>query len=296
MTRGRFAHWGTRAVLAAASIPAFMAASATGAYAQFVGAPRPGQMGLPEPVTEIAREINFVHDAILMPIITIISLFVLALLIYAMTKFSEKNNPTPTATTHNAALEVAWTVIPVLILIFIAAFSFPLLTKQLVIPKADHVIKVTGNSGWAWTYTYPREEAGGFEFVQKILPQEDLPAGKLRLLDVDNEAVVPVNKVIKVQVTADAAGIIHSFVIPSFGIRIDAVPGRLNETWFKAEREGIYYGQCSKLCGKDHAYMPLVIRVVSEEKYREWLKEAAKKYASGGQGAPQVQFADAAAR
>jgi cytochrome c oxidase subunit II len=286
MTRGMFASFGNRAATAGATLAAWAGAS-SGAFAQeqFIGAPRPGQMGLPEPVTSIAREINFAHDVILLPIITVICLFVLGLLIYAMSKFSEKNNPVPTTTTHNAAIEVAWTVVPVLILIFIAAFTFPLLTRQLVIPKADHVIKVTGNSGWTWTWNYPVEEGGGFEFVQKLLPQEDLPAGKLKLLDVDNEAVVPVNKVIKVQVTADAAGIIHSFAIPSFGVRIDAVPGRLNETWFKAEREGIYYGQCSKLCGKDHAYMPSVIRVVSEEKYKEWLAQARKQFGEAPAGA-----------
>lgn len=290
MTRDRFAHKFGRAVLTAGSVFIALAASVQASMAQFVGAPRPGQMGMPEAATSIAHEINFAHNAILLPIITVICLFVLALLIWVMTRFNERVNPEPVAITHNAALEVAWTVIPVLILIFIAAYTFPLLTRQLTIPKADHVIKVTGNSGWTWTWNYPKEEGGGFEFVAKLLPQEDLPAGKLKLLDVDNEAVVPVNKVIKVQVTADVAGIIHSFVIPYFGVRVDAVPGRLNETWFKAEREGVYYGQCSKLCGKDHAYMPVVIRVVSEEKYKEWLVEARKKHAS----APgTVQFAQA---
>ncbi|MGE3246718.1 MAG: cytochrome c oxidase subunit II [Beijerinckiaceae bacterium] len=253
--------------------------ASTAAHAQFVGAPRPGQMGLPEAVTPVAHEMNFFHNAILLPIITVISLFVLVLLLIVMHKFKEAANPAPSRTTHNAALEVAWTVVPIMILLFIAAFSFPLLTHQLVIPKADHTIKVTGNPSWAWTWTYPKEEGGGFEFTSRLLDQANLPPGKLKLLDVDNEAVVPVNKIIRVQVTADVVGIIHSFVMPNFGIRVDAVPGRLNETWFKAEKEGIYYGQCSKLCGKDHAYMPAVIRVVSEEKYKEWLAEAKKKFA-----------------
>ena len=255
-------------------------AQAQTAGEQIVGAPRPNQIGMPEAVTDIGHEINLFHDAILLPIITIISLFVLGLLIYVSMKFHESKNPVPTRTTHNAVLEVAWTVIPVLILLFIAAFSFPLLTKQLVLPKADHTIKVSGTPGWAWQWTYPKEENGGFDFISKLLDQDKLPAGKLRLLDVDNEAVVPVNKIIRVQVTADPAGIIHGFVIPSFGIRVDAVPGRLNETWFKADKEGIYYGQCSKLCGKDHAYMPAVIRVVSEEQYKQWLAEAKKKFAA----------------
>ena len=262
------------------------------AHAQVIGAPRPGQLQLPEAVTEVGHDINFFHDAILLPIITVICLFVLGLLIYVSTKFHETNNPVPNKVTHNAVLEVAWTVVPVLILLFIAAFSFPQLTKQLVLPKADHTIKVTGTPGWAWQWTYPKEENGGFDFIAKLLDQDKLPAGKLRLLDVDNEAVVPVNKIIRVQVTADPAGIIHSFVIPSFGVRVDAVPGRLNETWFKAEKEGIFYGQCSKLCGKDHAYMPVVIRVVSDAKYKEWLDDAKKKFASSDSP---VRFADASA-
>lgn len=270
---------GARQLWATAAATGATALAATAAHAQYVGAPRPNQIGLPDPVTSIAREMNFFHDAILLPIITVICLFVLALLIIVMQKFKEAANPTPSRTTHNAALEVAWTVLPIMILLFIAAFSFPLLTKQLVLPKADHTIKVTGNASWAWTWTYPKEEGGGFEFTSRLLEQDSLPAGKLKLLDVDNEAVVPVNKIIRVQVTADVVGIIHSFVIPNFGIRIDAIPGRLNETWFKAEKEGVYYGQCSKICGKDHAYMPVVIRVVSEAKYKEWLAGAKKNFA-----------------
>ncbi len=275
----------------AGGLVANLLTGATAAQAQFVGLAKPGQMGLPEPVTAQARDMNFFHDAILLPIITVISLFVLILLLIVMNKFKESANPEPSKTTHHAGLEVAWTVVPIMILLFIAAFSFPLLTQQLVIPKADHTIKVTGNASWAWTWTYPKEEGGGFEFTSRLLDQENLPKGKLRLLDVDNEAVVPVNKRIRVQVTADVVGIIHSFIIPNFGIRIDAVPGRLNEVHFKAEKEGVYYGQCSKLCGKDHAYMPVVIRVVSEEKYKQWLVEAKKKFAA----APaKVRFALAA--
>jgi cytochrome c oxidase subunit 2 len=258
-----------------------------------IGAPRPGQMGLPEPVTPIAREMNFFHDAILLPIITVICLFVLALLVIVVAKYNEKANPTPSRTTHHTGLEVAWTVIPVLILVVIAVPSFRLLNHQLTMPEADMTIKVTGNSSWAWTWTYPKEEGGGFEFQTRLLDQDKLPAGKLKLLDVDNEAVVPVNKTVRLQVTADVVGIIHSFVIPSFGVRLDAVPGRLNETWFRAEKEGIYYGQCSKLCGKDHAYMPAVIRVVSEQEYKAWLEKARKEFAAA-EDAP-VRLADAGA-
>ena len=262
------------------------------AAAQTVFAPRPHQMGLPEPATPIAREMHFFHDAILLPIITVICLFVLALLIYVVSKFNEKANPTPSKTTHHTGLEVAWTVLPVVILVIIAIPSFRLLNNQLTMPNADMTVKVTGNSSWAWTWTYPKDEGGGFEFQSRLLDQANLPADKLRLLDVDNEAVVPVNKTVRLQVTADVVGIIHSFVIPSFGVRIDAIPGRLNETWFRAEKEGIYYGQCSKLCGKDHAYMPIVLRVVSEDAYKAWLEKARKEFA---QNASPVQVADATA-
>ncbi|WP_409371474.1 cytochrome c oxidase subunit II [Methylocella sp. CPCC 101449] len=266
----------------AGSLAAIGAATAAWpALAQgMVGAPRPGQISLPESVTVIGHEIDFFHNAILLPIITVICLFVLALLIYIVLKFNARANPVPSKTTHHALLEVAWTVVPVLILLGIAIPSFRLLNHQLIIPDADLTVKVTGNASWAWTYSYPKDEGGGFEFQSRLLDQDTLAPGKLRLLDVDNEAVVPVNKVVRMQVTADVVGIIHSFVVPAFGVRIDAVPGRLNETWFKAEKEGIYYGQCSKLCGKDHAYMPIVFRVVSEEAYKAWLLEGQKKFAA----------------
>jgi cytochrome c oxidase subunit 2 len=283
------------AVAAGAALSgALLSASAAVAQgADFVlGAPRAGQISLPVPVTPIAREMNFFHDAILLPIITVICLFVLALLVIVVAKFNEKANPTPSRTTHHTGLEIAWTIIPVLILLVIAIPSFRLLNHQLTMPNADMTLKVTGNSSWAWTWAYPKDEGGGFEFQARLLDQDTLPAGKLKLLDVDNEAVVPVNKTVRLQVTADVVGIIHGFVIPSFGVRIDAVPGRLNETWFKAEKEGVYYGQCSKICGKDHAYMPVVIRVVSEEAYKVWLEKARKEYA---QIDSPVRVADASA-
>jgi cytochrome c oxidase subunit 2 len=251
----------------------------------------PGQMGMLEPVTPIGQEMQFFHNGILLPIIIAITLFVLALLIYVVIKFNSAANPTPSRTTHHVGLEVAWTVVPLMILVVIAYPSFTLLTRQLTIPEADVTMKVTGKQ-WYWTYTYPKEQAGGFEFDSNLLDQAKLEPGKLRLLDVDNEAVVPVGKTVRLQVTADAVGVIHSFVIPAFGVRIDAVPGRLNETWFRAEREGVYYGQCSKLCGKDHAYMPIAFRVVSEEQYQAWLTQAKGKFASTPNS---VTFADASA-
>ena len=240
------------------------------------GYPEPGQIGFQEAVTPIAQELQFFHNWILLPIITAICLFVLGLLIYVIFRFNEKANPVPAQISHHSGLEVAWTVIPVMILVVIAIPSFRLLTHQLTIPPADITIKATGKQ-WYWTYTYPKDQGGGFEFDSEMIQAADLKPGDIRQLSVDNEAVVPVGKVVLVQVTA--ADVLHSFTVPSFGIRIDATPGRLTETWFKAEREGIYYGQCSKICGKDHSDMPIAIRVVSEENYAAWLAEASKKFA-----------------
>ncbi|MGP0057925.1 MAG: cytochrome c oxidase subunit II [Beijerinckiaceae bacterium] len=254
------------------------------------GHPEAGQMGLQDPVTPIAGEINFFYNVILTPVIVIISVFVLGLLIWVSYRFSEKRNPTPSRTTHNVILEVAWTVVPVMILVVIAIPSFRLLTHQLTLPDAAVTVKATGEQ-WYWTYEYPADQGGGFKFDSNLKSDKDLQPGELRQLAVDNEAVVPVGKVVRVQVTSSF--VIHSFTVPSFGIRIDAVPGRLNETWFKAEREGVYYGQCSKICGKDHAYMPIAIRVVSEAQYATWLAEAKKKFASVDDGS--VRFADNAA-
>ncbi len=260
------------------------------AWANGVGLAEPGQIGFQMGVTPIAREIQWFHDDLLMPIITAISLLVLALLFYVIWKFNEKANPTPSKTTHNTLVEVAWTIIPVLILVVIAIPSFRLLTNELTIPPADVTVKVTA-SQWHWAYEYPKDQ-GGFSFDSYMKADNEIKPenGDVRLLSVDNEAVVPVNKTVVLQVTA--VDVIHSFTIPSFGIRIDAVPGRLNETWFKAEREGVYYGQCSKICGKDHAFMPIVFRVVSDEKYQAWLADAKKKFAAAPSA---VSVADAGA-
>ena len=267
-----------------------LSASSCAAFAEGLGAPVPGQMGLQEPVTQVARDIVFFHNWVLMPVITIISLFVLALLAYVVWKFNDKANPVPSKTTHHTWLEVAWTVIPVIILVGIAVPSFKLLTLELTIPPADLAIKVTA-SQWHWSYAYPKEQ-GGFGFDSYVKEQKDIKAdkGDIWLLSVDNEVVVPVNKTVLLQITS--VDVIHSFIIQSFGVRVDAVPGRLNQTWFKAEREGVYYGQCSKLCGKDHAFMPIAFRVVSQEKYDAWLGDAKKKYAKVD-GGPVIAVASA---
>ncbi len=252
-----------------------------------LGAPFPGQIGMPEPASTVAQDIDSFHTLLLWIIIPI-SLFVLALLAIIVVRFNEKANPVPSKTTHHTLLEVAWTIIPVLILVIIAIPSFRLLTKELVIPKADITLKATGKQ-WYWTYEYPKDQAGGFSYDSNYKKEADLndfeKQHQLYLLAVDNELVVPVHKTVAMTITADPTGVIHSFAVRELGIRVDAVPGRANQTWFNADKEGVYYGQCSKLCGKDHAFMPIAVRVVSQEKYDAWLQDAKKKFASNGNAA-----------
>ena len=190
------------------------------------------------------------------------------------------SNPVPTRTTHNTALEVVWTLVPVLILVAIAVPSFKLLFHQLNIPPSDLTIKATGKQ-WFWTYAYPDSN---FEFDSLMVQTKDLQPGQPRLLAADNPLVVPVNKVVRVQTTA--SDVIHAFAVPAFGVKLDAIPGRRNEVWFQATKIGVYYGQCSELCGKDHAFMPIEVRVVSDEAFASWLAEAKKKYASDAPKAP----------
>jgi cytochrome c oxidase subunit II len=191
-----------------------------------------------------------------------------------MVRFNARANPTPSRTTHNTLIEVLWTIIPIVILILIAIPSFKLLFFQLNLPPADITVKATGKQ-WYWSYSYP--DNGKFEFDSLMLKAGELKQDQPRLLSVDNEMVVPVNK--NVHVITTGADVIHAFAVPSFGIKIDAIPGRINETWFKATREGVYYGQCSELCGKDHAFMPIAVRVVSEQAFAAWVEESKKKYA-----------------
>jgi cytochrome c oxidase subunit II len=245
------------------------------ALAARAGMAEPWQIGMQEMVTELGRSVSLFHDWLVL-LITAISLFVLALLVVIVFRFNERANPTPSRTTHNTMLEVAWTIVPVLILIAIAIPSFRVLREQLIIPPHDIVVKATGHS-WYWSYEYPQDQ-GGFGFDSNMIPESDLKPGQPRLLAADNEMIVPVNKVVRVQITA--ADVMHNFAVPSFGIRLDAIPGRLNETWFKADREGIYYGQCSELCGNGHPYMPINVRVVSEADYATWLTQAKQKYAA----------------
>jgi cytochrome c oxidase subunit 2 len=238
-----------------------------------LGQPSPWQIGLQQSATSVMDSIINFHNFLLI-LITLITLFVLGLLVIVMVRFNAKSNPVPSKTTHNTLLEVLWTVVPVLILVAIAVPSFRLLFLQLDIPKADVTVKATGKQ-WYWTYTYP--DNGPFEFDSLMVKDADRKADQPRLLAVDNEMVVPVNKVVRVLTTG--ADVIHAFAVPSFGIKIDAIPGRINETWFKATKEGMYYGQCSELCGRDHAFMPIAVRVVSEQAFTAWVEDAKKKYA-----------------
>lgn len=252
------------------------------------GRPSPWEMGMQEMVTELGHSVSNFHTYLVW-LIAVICLFVLALLLIIVARFNERKNPVPSKTTHHTLLEVAWTIIPVLILVAIAIPSFRLLRQQLVPPQADVVVKATGYS-WYWGYEYAGEQAG-FKFDSNMIPDDaNRKPDQPRLLAADNAMVVPVGKVVHVQVTS--ADVIHAFALPSFYIKVDAIPGRLNETWFKAEKEGVYYGQCSELCGNGHPYMPIEIRVVSEQQYAAWLVEAKQKYASTDNQAP-LKFATA---
>ncbi|MBX3519466.1 MAG: cytochrome c oxidase subunit II [Xanthobacteraceae bacterium] len=246
-----------------------------------MGQPSPWQINFQDAASPIMEQIHSFHLWLTI-IATLITLFVLVLLIIVFVRFNEKANPVPSTTTHHTMLEVAWTVIPVIILVAIAIPSFRLLFDQLDLPKADLTVKATGTAGWTWNYEYPDND--GIAFTSSLVPDDKLKAGQPRLLTVDNELVLPVNKVIRVQVTAE--GIIHAFALPSFGVKIDAVPGRLNETWFKATKTGMFYGQCSELCGINHAFMPIAIRIVTEDEFNNWLKEAKKKFASNPEPNP----------
>ena len=268
MSKGRM---GRRLLGVAAAGVALM--TSTTAFAE-LGQPAAWEWKLQGSATQVMDHITWFHNVLLV-IITIITLFVLGLLIAVMVKFNARANPTPSRTTHNTLIEVAWTLIPVLILVSIAVPSFRLLFLELDIPKADLTIKATGKQ-WYWTYNYPDAK---IEFDSLLACDETrAKCTEPRLLAVDNNIVVPVNKIVRIETTG--ADVIHSFAVPAFGIKIDAIPGRLNETWFKAEKTGMFYGQCSELCGKDHAYMPIAVQVVTDEEYAKWLVDAKKQFSS----------------
>ncbi|GFE51520.1 cytochrome c oxidase subunit 2 [Roseobacter cerasinus] len=268
--------------------------AATAAQAQenleIIGAPVDGKMGFQPAATELARDLQWL-DGMILVIITVITLFVTGLIAWVAIRYNAKRNPDSATFTHNTPVEVAWTVVPIVILVFIGAFSLPVLFKQQEIPEADITIKVTGYQ-WYWDYEYVDE---GFEFSsymigapatggtnqkspEVIAQLEEAGFSEAEfLLATDTSVVIPVGKTIVMQVTG--GDVIHAWTIPAFGVKQDAVPGRLAELWFEAEQEGIYFGQCSELCGLNHAYMPITVKVVSEEAYAEWLEEAREEYA-----------------
>ncbi len=236
-----------------------------------IGVPEPGKMGFQPASSTVAVQAQAL-ESMVMWIITVITIFVCLLMLYVIVRYNAKRNPVPSKFTHNTPIEILWTLVPVLVLVFIGSFSLPALFDQVEIPPADVTVKVTGNQ-WYWSYAYPDAEVA---FDSVMLDKKDLAAAGYAesdyLLAVDNAMVVPVNKVIKVEMTG--ADVIHAWAVPAFAVMHSAVPGRLGETWFKATQEGIYFGQCTALCGQGHAYMPIAVKVVSDAAYATWLEQA----------------------
>jgi len=251
--------------VAAGAMTGFWGAAALAA--DLVGQPTPGAIDLQPGVTPLKHDAIFFHNAILLPIITAIVVLVLGLLIWCIVRYNRRANPTPAKWSHNTVVEVIWTLAPVLVLVFIAIFSFKLLFAYHDMPKPDLTIKATGYQ-WYWGYEYPDQKIP--EFVSNILPEDQAKAkGVPYRLAATQPIVVPVNKTVRVLVTG--ADVIHAFAVPAFGVIMDAVPGRVNETWFKVDRIGTYYGQCRELCGVDHAFMPIEVRVVSQPEFDAWV-------------------------
>lgn len=243
------------------------------AGAAFATAPEPWQLGMQPPGSPVKDRIASLHDLLLV-IITAITVFVLGLLLFTVWRFRASRNPTPTRTAHNTLLEVAWTAIPVLILVVIAIPSFKLLYFEDRVQHADMTVKVTGHQ-WYWSYEYP--DQGDIKFDSYIIQEGDLKPGQKRLLEVDNRVVVPAGQNVRLLIAG--SDVIHSWFIPSLGVQLYAMPGRLNETWVNVERPGVYYGQCNQICGVNHAYMPIVIEAVSKEDFAKWVEDAKKKFA-----------------
>jgi len=248
--------------------------------------PEPWQFGFQPAATPVMRDIEDLHNLLLI-IITVITLFVLALLVYVVFRFNAKRNPVASRTAHNTLIEVLWTVLPVMILVVIAVPSFKLLYFMDRTSTPELTLKVTGHQ-WYWSYQY--QDNGDFSFDSLMVPTDQLKPGQRRLLEVDNQVVVPVDTNIRVLVTSD--DVLHSWAVPAFGVKIDTVPGHLNETWMRIERVGTYYGQCSELCGVNHGYMPIAVKAVSKEEFKVWTEEARKKFAAADSPAPALAQAE----
>ena len=244
----------------------------TASVAHATGQPEPWQLNFQAPVTEIHQKVWDFHT-ILLYVITAVTIFVMGLLLYVMIRFRKKANPKPSTTSHNLVIEIIWTLVPVLILIVIAIPSFRLLYLQNDVQDAEMTINVSGYQ-WYWGYEYP--DHGGFSFLSYMVPDEDLKEGQPRLLQTDTEMVIPVNT--KVRLVITGKDVIHSWAIPAFGVKKDAVPGHFNEIWFEVNKEGTYYGQCSEICGTGHGYMPITVRAVSKEEFQKWIEFAQDEY------------------
>jgi cytochrome c oxidase subunit II len=266
---------------------AFFSASSVLAI-EVLGMPKDYQINFQNAATTNMQDIVWFHNWFLFPIITVITLFVMFLLIYILFRFNAKRNPVPSRTTHNTLIEVIWTVLPILILAIIAVPSFRILYTQQTIPQnADMTIKATGYQ-WYWGYEYPDHSDIAFDSLP--LEGDELTDDKIRLLSVDNPLVVPAGKIVRLQVTG--ADVIHNWAMPSFGIKTDAVPGRLNETWFMVEEPGVYYGQCSELCGIRHAFMPIEVHVLAEEDFDIWLQKAKMEFTNLGYTTQSKEYAE----
>lgn len=235
--------------------------------------PTPWQMGFQPAASPVMEWVDGFHDFLLI-VITLISVFVLALMIYVFIKFNAKANPTPSRTTHNTTIEVLWTVIPIVILVVIAVPSFKLMYYADRAVDADMTLKVAGNQ-FFWTYEYPDHDDLTFDAI--MVDDADLEDGDLRLLTTDNAVVLPVDTTIRLLLTAN--DVIHAWAVPAFGVKMDAVPGRLNETWFRIDKEGTYYGQCSELCGSNHGFMPIMVKAVSKDEFAAWVEKAKEEFA-----------------
>ena len=253
----------------------------------FAAAPEPWQLGLQPAATPVAEQLHSLHNGLLV-VITLITVFVMLLLLYVIVRFRESRNPVPSKTTHNTLVEVLWTVIPIVILVGIAIPSFRLLYFADRTEDAEMTIKVIGHQ-WYWSYEYP--DNGDFTFDAIMVEDEELQPGQLRHLETDTEVVMPVDTNVRLLIPAD--DVIHSWAIPAFAVKLDAVPGRVNETWTRIEREGVYYGQCSELCGVRHGYMPIKVRAVSKEAFTAWVAKAREEFARVDGAVPSVDLARA---
>jgi len=262
-------HWLKRAALVAA-----VSVSALATNVSFAQAPEPWQIGFQAAASPVMEQLNSFHNLLLV-IVTVIALFVLGLLLYTISRFSAAKNPTPSRATHNTMLEIAWTVVPIIILVIIAIPSFRLLYFQDRTVSADMTVKVTGHQ-WYWSYEYADQ---GFSFDSFMIAESDLKPGQKRLLEVDNRLVVPVDS--NVRILLNGTDVLHSWYVPAMGVQTYVTPGRTNETWFRANKLGVFYGQCNQICGVNHAFMPISIEVLSKEQYTRWLEQAKKQFASG---------------